>query len=72
MPISEYRCESCEHDFEQLVRSNEKVECPTCGDAKVEKLFSAASTRIGQSLPVASSCPPADAPPCHPNCCRLN
>lgn len=71
MPLFEFRCPTCRHDFEQLVRAGDRPECPECGSAQVEKLFSAAATRMSESLPVAMSCPPPDAPPCHPNCCRL-
>ena len=73
MPIFEYRCESCEQEFEQLVRPNDNIDCPACGGQRLEKLFSTVSGRVGQStsLPVASACPPSDAPPCSPMCCRL-
>ena len=38
MPIYEYVCEKCEHEFEHLARSmaarNDTVECPKCGSKK--------------------------------------
>ena len=40
MPIYEYECKKCDTKFETLVLGEEKVECPECGDEKVEKLFS--------------------------------
>ena len=40
MPIFEYRCQSCKHEFEALVRSNDVPACEKCGALKLEKLFS--------------------------------
>lgn len=40
MPIFEYRCQSCKHEFEALVRSNDVPKCEKCGAEKLEKLFS--------------------------------
>jgi putative FmdB family regulatory protein len=72
MPIFEYQCSACDHRFELLVRGTETVACPDCGDAKLNKLLSAPATPLaGKPLPVAAGCPPSDAPPCSPNCCRL-
>ncbi|MGD9854227.1 MAG: zinc ribbon domain-containing protein [Planctomycetaceae bacterium] len=74
MPLFEYRCRKCGRQFEQLVRRGETASCPNCAHTQVEKLMSAAATRsssVGGSLPLASACPPADAPPCGPGCCRL-
>jgi putative FmdB family regulatory protein len=73
MPLFEFRCADCARDFELLVRSGEKAACPQCGAGTVEKLFSeqAAPAASGnRSLPIASACPPGDAP-CSPTCCRL-
>ena len=73
MPIFEFRCEGCEQQFEQLVRNGEAIACPHCGAQKLEKLLSVPVGHVGRSsqLPIASSCPPSDAPPCSPHCCRL-
>jgi putative FmdB family regulatory protein len=44
MPIYEYCCTRCGRVFEQLVlRSDARVECPSCPGAPVEKQFSAFS-----------------------------
>jgi putative FmdB family regulatory protein len=41
MPIFDYRCKHCSHEFEALVRSASKVvTCPECASAELEKLFS--------------------------------
>ena len=48
MPIYEYICRGCKHEFEVLVRGREKPACPSCGSAKLEKKLSVpARTRPG-------------------------
>lgn len=71
MPLFEYQCRKCDSTFELLVRRDESVNCPSCGADKPDKLLSAPAAHVAgrNSLPVA--CPPSDAPPCSPNCCRL-
>lgn len=73
MPLFEYRCTQCQHEFEVLVRDAAWPACPECGAAQPEKLLSAVSGRVSgsHSLPISSACPPSDAPPCGPGCCRL-
>ncbi len=41
MPIYEYRCRDCSHQFEKLVRFNEEPVCPHCAKADLERLFHA-------------------------------
>ncbi|WP_146373476.1 FmdB family zinc ribbon protein [Symmachiella macrocystis] len=74
MPIFEYACSACQHEFELLVRNGEQVKCPDCGAGKLEKLLSAPAahaTRTAGGLPISNACPPSDAPPCSPGCCRM-
>ncbi|WP_145199587.1 FmdB family zinc ribbon protein [Thalassoglobus polymorphus] len=73
MPTFEYHCQKCEQEVEVFVRGQEKPVCPSCQSQKLEKLISAPAGRVsGGSLPVmGEACPPSDAPPCNPNCCRL-
>lgn len=40
MPIYEYRCASCTHEFEALVRGGGDPACPECADERVERLLS--------------------------------
>lgn len=40
MPIYEYTCEKCGHDFEKLVFGDSKVACTKCESTKVRKKFS--------------------------------
>lgn len=59
MPIYEYKCDKCEHRFDQLVKSmsgDDGVVCPECGSKQVEKQLSVFAARQGQP---AGSGPPA-------------
>lgn len=40
MPIFEYTCKSCGHDFELLVRHDTEPACPQCAGAEIEKRLS--------------------------------
>jgi len=41
MPIYEYRCKTCAHEFEYLVIGRADPECPACNGKKVTRLMSA-------------------------------
>ena len=50
MPLFSYRCEACDHDFEDLVRAttpDSEVECPECGAHEAQRKLSAFSTVRG-------------------------
>lgn len=40
MPLFEYRCTSCQHEFEALVRTGDTPACPACASTSLEKLLS--------------------------------
>jgi putative FmdB family regulatory protein len=40
MPIYEYRCRSCNHQFEALVRKQDTPACSNCGAVDLERLMS--------------------------------
>ena len=40
MPIYEYTCKSCEHEFETLVRKGDTPKCASCGSTDLERLLS--------------------------------
>ena len=40
MPIYEYTCKSCGHEFEVLVRKGKTPVCASCGRADLERRFS--------------------------------
>lgn len=48
MPLYEYRCDACEHEFEALQKMSDEplVHCPACDDAKLRKLVSAVGFRL--------------------------
>lgn len=59
MPIFEYQCHSCSHEFEKLVFASDEPEitCPACNSRDVIKKMSAASF-MGPSIGTCA----ADAP----------
>jgi len=40
MPIFEYVCKECDHQFEALVYGSQKAECPKCHTRKLEPQLS--------------------------------
>ena len=40
MPIFEYRCEGCRHEFEMLVLKGSVPACPKCQSESLERLLS--------------------------------
>ena len=48
MPIYEYQCEKCEHQFDTLQKLSDKPlkKCPECGKMALTKLVSAAGFRL--------------------------
>ena len=60
MPIYEYKCGDCEHEFEELVRSSKSeagVKCPKCSSKKVERKISTfAAHEASASMPAGGGC----------------
>lgn len=71
MPIYEYRCASCDHEFETLVlRKDEAVACPRCESEQLDKLMSAhAVGAASPDTPCGDTCAPAPAPACGAGAC---
>lgn len=44
MPIYEYACRDCTHEFEALVRTGTVPACPACGSVELEKQLSVFAT----------------------------
>ncbi|MBN1548098.1 MAG: zinc ribbon domain-containing protein [Syntrophaceae bacterium] len=68
MPIYEFHCKKCGHNFEYLCLSQKEVEsltCPKCKSQKIEKMMSVFGGKIGNTSTSscgscsASSCPPS-------------
>ncbi len=66
MPIYEYRCQKCDHLFEQLVRFGDEPElkCPQCGSTEARKAFSlfgtgGANSSTSSSTSSGAACAPS-------------
>lgn len=48
MPIYEYQCQSCKHEFEALQKVSDAplADCPDCGKPELRKKVSAAAFRL--------------------------
>ena len=48
MPIYEYQCESCAHQFENMQKLSEPAltDCPECGESALKKLVSRVTFRL--------------------------
>ncbi len=60
MPIFEYICKECHHQFEALVYGKEKAECPKCHTKKLEQqlsVFAVSAVSAKSSSPSASPSP---------------
>lgn len=56
MPIYEFQCLECEHEFEELVlRRDEAVACPDCGADDVKRLLSGFAV-TGDARTAGDSC----------------
>lgn len=75
MPIFEFRCASCGHQFEALVRSTEPPRCPACESATLEKQLSvfAVSTRASAAPQRMAAAPCGSCGhPDGPGACQMN
>jgi putative FmdB family regulatory protein len=63
MPIFEYICKGCDHEFESLVFGKQQAECPKCQSKKLEPQLSvfAVSAKGGSSSHPSFSDGPAGA-----------
>jgi putative FmdB family regulatory protein len=62
MPIFEYRCKKCDHEFEKIVfNTTAEIVCPKCSGKEAEKLLSGFAVQGGTSssskaLPAPAGC----------------
>jgi len=61
MPIYEYICQKCNHQFEALLYGKEKAECPKCHATRLAPQLSvfavsAGSTKRSAASPARSAC----------------
>lgn len=40
MPIYEYECQACQHQFELLIRTGDVAACPACASGELRRLLS--------------------------------
>jgi putative FmdB family regulatory protein len=58
MPIFEYVCKDCDHQFEALVYGKQKVECPKCQSNKLSRqlsVFAVTATAKGSASTPSSA-----------------
>jgi len=55
MPLYEFRCDTCSHTFEELVRGNTSPRCPVCGNQTPTRLLSSFAV-TGEAASKASGC----------------
>lgn len=48
MPIYEYVCKECRHNFELITHAAKKPECPACRSVELEKQLSVFAARTGR------------------------
>jgi len=57
MPIYEYRCAVCAHEFEQLMRRwGDTTSCPSCSSTSVEKQISTFAVSSSSGSAPAMDC----------------
>ncbi len=57
MPIYEFVCEDCGHEFETLVRNRDEVSnvtCPKCKSSRLKRLMSVATAIVSDGGPSKS------------------
>lgn len=54
MPIYEYACRDCGHEFEALVRSSTVPQCPSCQSTVLDKQLSVFATGQAEAQPAAA------------------
>jgi putative FmdB family regulatory protein len=75
MPIFEYLCKECDHEFEALVFGKDKAECPKCHSKKLDPKLSvfAVSSSSGSSTGQSSVGPCGSCgDPRGPGSCSMN
>jgi len=59
MPIFEYVCQECHHEFETLVFGRDKAKCPKCESSKLTpqlSVFAVSAKSSASSSPSAGAC----------------
>jgi len=74
MPIFEYACTHCGHEFETLTRASSTPECPQCHATELEKKLSVFATSSSQPdpAPPMSACGSCGHPGGPGSCAMMN
>jgi putative FmdB family regulatory protein len=57
MPIFEYICQECQHEFEALVFGRDKAKCPKCESKKLSPQLSVFATSVKTSAGAGAAMP---------------
>jgi putative FmdB family regulatory protein len=73
MPIFEYICKQCDHEFESLVYGSQKAECPKCHSRQLAPQLSvfAVAAKGGSSSPATGGACGSCGDPRGPGACSL-
>jgi putative FmdB family regulatory protein len=75
MPIYEYACKECQHEFEALVYGSQKAECPKCASKQLAPKLSvfavSAPGTSAKSTPATRGCGTCGDPR-GPGACSMN
>ena len=55
MPLYEYACKQCDHQFEALVRTTEVPECPACHGRELERRLSVFAAHTAGAAPTRNA-----------------
>jgi len=72
MPIYEYACNACGHEFETLVRNGFTPDCPSCHTTDLAKRLSVFATSSTEPAPVAAGPCGTCGHPGGPGSCAFN
>ena len=62
MPIYEYKCQKCGHEFEELVFEEKEIKCPKCNSKEIEKLIPSSFSLGKGGNNSSGSCPTGTCP----------
>jgi len=73
MPLYEYACKECDHEFEVLVRASETPACPSCHSTELQRRLSVFAARAqGMSDPAPIGACGRCGDPRGPGACSMN
>jgi putative FmdB family regulatory protein len=74
MPLFEYECRGCGHQFEYLTRAGQSPACPACKGAELQKRMSAFAVRAGAAVSGVQHVSPCGScgDPRGPGSCSMN